>query len=158
MLLRSLMAVLLMATAPLRATEVSTPPARIEAAGASIDISRAVASLTRQSVRGTSHGHTADYAGYDLREVLGAAGALPFEPLRGKQLARVVRVKARDGYEVVFALADLDPSLGNTRVLLVDREDGQQLPTEDGPWRLVVPAESRPARWIRQISVVAVSE
>lgn len=157
MLLRCLMVVLLAASAPLRAAEVS-PAARIETAGTSIEIANATASLPRQSVRATSHGHAAQYEGYDLREVLAAAGVFPAAPLRGKQLARVVRVRARDGYEVAFALADLAPDLGNARVLLVDREDEQPLRETDGPWRLVIPAESRPARWIRQISVISVSE
>jgi hypothetical protein len=76
----------------------------------------------------------------------------------GGNFARVVSVGARDGYRVAFALAELDPSLGNRTVVLADRCNGAPLSAEDGPWRLVVPGESRPARWIRQVDSIRVLE
>jgi hypothetical protein len=42
-------------------------------------------------------------------------------------------------------------------VLLADRENGQPLPAKDGPWRLVLPTDSRPARWERQVETITVS-
>lgn len=113
--------------------------------------------LPRIAVSATAHGKTARYEGYDLRAVLAAAGLPPVESLRGKALRQVVRAHAADGYEVAFALAELDPSLGNRQAVLVDRQDGAPLPAGDGPWRLVVPADGRPARWIRQVDAIAVS-
>jgi hypothetical protein len=66
-------------------------------------------------------------------------------------MARRVVVEAADGYRVVFALAELDPSIGARHVLVVDREDGNPLSASDGPYRLVVEGEVRPARWSRQV-------
>jgi hypothetical protein len=41
-------------------------------------------------------------------------------------------------------------------VLLVDRMDGQILPPDDGPWRLLVPGEVHPTRWVRQVVSIRV--
>lgn len=65
--------------------------------------------------------------------------------------------EARDGYRVLFSLAELAPSLGNQRVLLVDRVDGEALSAEDGPWRLVMPGEAHPTRWARQVVTLRVA-
>jgi hypothetical protein len=117
---------------------------------------QAIASLPRQSVSATAHGKTATYGGYDLRQVLEAAGVRS-SALRGQAMTATVTVSAPDGYRVVFALSELDPTLGNRQVWLVDRENGQPLPANDGPWRLVVPADQRPARWVRQVLAITVS-
>lgn len=116
-----------------------------------------LAQLPRQSVTATAHGKSASYGGYELTAVLEAAGVAPTESLRGKALGTIVTITAADGYRVVFALAELDPTLGNRQVLLVDRENGQLLPASEGPWRLVVPSDHRPARWARQVIGIEVS-
>ena len=72
-------------------------------------------------------------------------------------IGKPATVSAPDGYRVVFALSELDPTLGNRQVLLVDRENGQPLPAGTGPWRLVVPSDPRPARWVREVNAIAVS-
>lgn len=117
-----------------------------------------LAHVSRQTVSATAHGKTASYEGYDLRAVLAAAGIAPVEAIRGKRLGNYVEVTAADHYKVVFGLGELDPTLGNRQVLLVDREDGHPLSSEDGPWRLVVPGDQRPARWERQVVAIRVSE
>ena len=127
--------------------------------GRSIELSPSlVRGLTREQVVATSHGKTAKHEGYNLREVLKAAGVDPVEGLRGKQLTGYLTVTATDGYTVVFALAELDPTLGNTRVVLADSRDGQPLDASDGPWRLVVPGDQRAARSVRQVASIRVSE
>ena len=55
---------------------------------------------------------------------------------------------------VAFTLAELDPAVGARRVLLADALDGNPLGAEQGPWRLVVPDDKRPARWARQVKSV----
>jgi len=123
-----------------------------------VDLSPSLlAHLQTQTASATSHGKTAKYEGYDLRAILTAAGVTPVESLRGKQLSTYLTVTAADGYAVVFSLAELDRSLGNTLVLLTNRANGQPLPTSDGPWRLVVPSDGRPARWVRQVMSIRVA-
>ncbi|WNL44496.1 molybdopterin-dependent oxidoreductase [Dyella sp. BiH032] len=158
MRLRVLWVFALLVAVPSWAVDANPSAAIIEIGGRSVDIQAAVAKLPRQSISATAHGRTSTYEGYDLREVLKAAGLATAESLKGKQLTRLVRVSARDGYEAVFALADLDPTLGNAHILLADRENGQAMSPGDGPWRLVIPAEARPARWVRQVAVIRVTD
>lgn len=112
--------------------------------------------LPRESVSASAPGQSLNCSGVPLRAVLQQAGAMPTDPLRGAQLGRRVEVRARDGYGVTFGLAELDATLGNRRVLLVDQCDGKPLDAKDGPLRLIVPDDARPARWIRQIDRISV--
>ena len=112
--------------------------------------------LARESVTATVHDKTAIFAGSDLRYVLRAAGVEPPDHIRGAAMRRAIVVQGADGYSVTFAFAELDPSLGDRRVHLVDRMNDQPLPPSDGPWRLVVPRDARGARWVRQVTRVTV--
>ena len=114
--------------------------------------------LTRERVEATARGETHDYSGYDLRAVLEAVGYKPTESLRGAAMRRVLVAEGSDGYRVTFSLAELDPSIGNRKVLLVDVMDGKALPSDTGPWRLVVPADGRPTRWVRSLRTLAVRD
>ncbi|RDZ26968.1 hypothetical protein [Lysobacter silvisoli] len=133
----------------------SDPPQRFAPVDVALDVDR-IAALPRLDAVGTAHGKTLHCQGVSLAALLRAAGAMPAEPLRGAQLGRVLVVTARDGYRAAFALAELDPSLGAREVILVDRCDGAALDADDGPWRLLIPAESRPARWVRQVESLRV--
>ena len=115
-----------------------------------------LSALPRGTVGTTIHGATLHCEGVALAALLQAAGAMPVEPLRGAQLGRYVQVDARDGYRVVFALAEFDPTLGNRAAFLVDRCDGKPLDAEAGPLRLVVPGEARGARSVRQVRAITV--
>lgn len=112
--------------------------------------------LPPKQVDARAHGDRATWAGVALSDVLARYGVVHGEALRGKALTGTVRVRARDGYVVVFSLGELDPALGDTRVLLVNRRNGQPLDAKLGPWRLVVPDDRRPARWVRNVSAIDV--
>lgn len=109
-------------------------------------------SLPRQHLQATEHGHQEQFEGVWLLDVLKKAGAPLGENLRGPLLRDVLSVQARDGYGIVFSLAELDTGFRQRPVLLADRRDGKPLAGDEGPLRLVVADEQRPARWIRQIS------
>ena len=115
-----------------------------------------LARLARESVTATAHDKKLQCEGVSLTELLRASKAMPAEPLRGVRLASYVLVTARDGYRAVYSLAELDPTLGNRKVLLVDRCGGKPLDDEDGPLRLIAPEDARPARWVRQVQSIAV--
>lgn len=129
-----------------------------EPATASVPLDAAtLTTLPRQAVEGSAHGQSLHCEGVELVALLRKSGAMPPDPLRGSaQLARYVRIDARDGYRAVYSLAELDPSLGNAKVFVVDRCDGKALDDKDGPLRLMAPAESRPARWVRQLQSIRV--
>ena len=69
-------------------------------------------------------------------------------------VAGYVVVDAADGYQAVFAMAELDPALTDRVILLADRKGGQPLGAFEGPLRVIVPGEKRPARWVRQVRVL----
>jgi DMSO/TMAO reductase YedYZ molybdopterin-dependent catalytic subunit len=96
------------------------------------------------------------YRGVPLFDILRLAGVSLGSDLRGKNLAKYVLVKASDGYEVLFALPEIDPEFANRTILLADAADGAPLPQGIGPYRLVVPDEKKPARWIRQVTAIEV--
>ncbi|MCB1888445.1 MAG: hypothetical protein KDH20_12635 [Rhodocyclaceae bacterium] len=108
----------------------------------------ALAALPRQRLEATAHGVTQIFEGPDLRAVLTLAGIDATEGLRGRAVATVVIAEAGDGYRAAFALAELDPTIGGRIVLVADRADGEALPEAMRPWRLVVPGEGRPTRWV----------
>jgi hypothetical protein len=87
---------------------------------------------------------------------LARAGQSQVEALRGAALARGVLVTARDGYRVLFSLGELDASLGAVGAIVATRCDGKPLDEADGPFRLIVPKDGRPARSVRQLESLAV--
>lgn len=120
--------------------------------------SHALAAMPRTSIDTAAihHEPPAHWQGVALEEVLQHAGAATGEQLRGHGLGTIVRVTASDNYQVVFSLGELDPLLGNEQVLLADTQDGHPL-TKDGPFRLVVPGDKRPARWIHNVTTIEVT-
>jgi DMSO/TMAO reductase YedYZ molybdopterin-dependent catalytic subunit len=96
------------------------------------------------------------YSGVPVRDLLARAGVQFGEKLRGKGLRQVVIAHCRDHYDIVFALAEFDDAFNSRTILLVDRQDGQPLPEGQGPVRLVVPGDKRPARWARMVTSLEV--
>jgi hypothetical protein len=118
----------------------------------------ALTGLTRTSVKVRAHHSSAEatYEGVTLRALLTKNSVPAGAAIRGKALAWVVVAKANDGYQAVFALAELDPAFQDKLFLLADRKDGKPLPADEGPYRLIVPAEARQARWVRQLVTLTV--
>lgn len=114
-------------------------------------------SLPRRTIRAAEHGQPeATYEGVALSDVLARAGVAFGSALRGPALATYIICSAPDGYRVVFTLAELDSAFSDRPVFVVDRKDGQPLDSHAGPFRIIVPGDARPARWIRQLSEIAV--
>jgi DMSO/TMAO reductase YedYZ molybdopterin-dependent catalytic subunit len=117
---------------------------------------KTLAAMPHEEVSASAHDEAASqWRGVKLEDVLARAGVPLDKPLRGRALASFVRVTAADQYQVVFGLADLDPTLGHTQVLLVNTRDGKPL-DKDGPVRLLVPGDKRPARWVRNVISIEV--
>ena len=103
-----------------------------------------------------AHGNAVDCSGPNLIDVLAQAGVASGEALRGKNLALYARVSAADGYRAVFALAELDPGFRDNVPILTHLCNRKTLDTKDGPLRIIVPGEKRPARWVRQVTAIDV--
>jgi|KBSMisStaDraftv2_1062788.scaffolds.fasta_scaffold226729_2 hypothetical protein len=111
----------------------------------------AFAGMPHVTVTAAAHNDPpSQWQGVALQDVLGRAALPTGEALRGRAMARFVRVTASDGYQVIFSVAELDPAFGDVRVIVADSKDGQAL-GKDGPYRLIVPNDKRPARWERNV-------
>lgn len=91
------------------------------------------------------------YDGVPVVDLLQGAGVPLGRRLRGAQMKCYVVVNASDGYQVVFALPEFDPAFTDRVILLADKRDGQPLLAPEGPFRIIVPAEKRHARWVREV-------
>ena len=96
------------------------------------------------------------YDGVPLRTLLDQVGVASGENVRGVELRKYALITARDGYAVVLALAEIDPSLQKNQVIVADKLDGNSLDEKHGPLQLVVAEDSRPARWVRMVTKIAV--
>ncbi|OZI05667.1 molybdopterin-binding protein [Siphonobacter sp. BAB-5385] len=96
------------------------------------------------------------YSGIPLIELLKKAGVTVGGQLRGENLVKYALVRAADGYEVLFALPELDPEFSTRTIVLADAVDGTTLPAGVGPYRIVVPGEKKPARWIREVREIEI--
>jgi hypothetical protein len=131
-------------------------PAKLTIAG---DVSASVtltaedfAKMPRESVSVQDQdGSQISYEGVPLAEVLKKAGVSFGHDMRGKALAGYLLASAKDGYQVVFSLGELDPGLGGARVIVADKRDGKPLFGYQGPLRLVVATDKAPARSIRML-------
>lgn len=120
-------------------------------AGARFEASASeLAALPQTSVDLTLSGKTIHYEGVRLDVLLAKVAAPLGRALRGAAMADLVVVKGADGYKAVFGLADMDPAFRNEPVILADRADGAPLGPE-GPLRLVVGGDLRPARSVRSV-------
>ena len=161
---RHLCALVLCATTAAAQTPAMHGPAAHQRAGTPVAPSPVVvplepaarASLTRHRVEVTAHGRQLRCEGVALAALLQASGAMPDAPLHGAQLDRYVLVSARDGARAVFSLGELDATLGNRGVYLVDRCNDAPLDADTGPLRLLVPDDTQAARSLRQVERITV--
>jgi hypothetical protein len=134
------------------------PPLRIEAPGARVELSLTdLAAMVHDTVRIRFRDTTSHlYAGIPAHLLLARVG-VHADSMRGRTpMARRVVVEAADGYRVVLSLAELDPALGDRRVVLADRVDGAALAASEGPLRLIIGGDTRHARWIRNVTRIRV--
>jgi len=117
-----------------------------------------LAAMPRVKVTFDAHGEKHEYEGPLLIDVLAKVGAPTGKALRGAALADVVLVKAGDGYLVAFGLAETDPGTRPNRIILADRMDGAPMGEKDGPFKLIVEGDLRPARSVRMVTSIAVTE
>ncbi len=55
-----------------------------------------------------------------------------------------------------LAGAELDPVMTDNRIIVADRMNGKPLDPKEGPFKIVVPGDKRPARWIRMLTALQV--
>jgi len=111
---------------------------------------------TSVTVKAEGSDEQATYEGVLLYDILKEAGAPLGKQLMGKALATYVLAEARDGYQVVYALPEFDPSFTDNKIIVADTINGKPLFQYQGPFRLVVPSEKKGARSIRMLEKITV--
>ena len=120
--------------------------------GATRTFSRAqLEALARDTLR-TEGGHAppATFQVVSVGRLLSEVG-ITLDSLRSGDLRRVVLAEARDGYTVVFSLGELSKPLGAQSLWIAVRREGLEIPESEGPFRLLVPGDTRGARAVRQL-------
>jgi DMSO/TMAO reductase YedYZ molybdopterin-dependent catalytic subunit len=107
--------------------------------------------MPRTTVTVSEEGRQVSYEGVLVGELLKRAGAPVGRDLSGKAVATYVRASAKDGYQVVFSLAELDPAFTPNDIIVADTIDGKPLFDYQGPLRIVAPHDKRGARSIRML-------
>lgn len=110
-----------------------------------------IAKLPHVDATVSSHNVQGRYRGVLLGELLRLVDRPAGEALRGKALATAVSVEASDGYRVAFAIAEVDSAFSNKVIFLADTKNGAPIDSTEGPFRIIVPDEKRPARWAKWV-------
>lgn len=114
-----------------------------------------IAALPHQAVTLQLEGKTEACDGVPLSLILAKVGAPQGKALRGPEMADAILVGAADGYHVALALAEADPLMrGEDQIFLADRCSGGPMAPPEGPFRLVVVGDKRPARSARQVTSI----
>ena len=108
--------------------------------------------VKRKDKDGSDH----SYTGPSVYDILQKAGATFGKDLRGENLTKYVLIDASDGYQVMFALAELDRGFTDRQIILATTMDGKALDPRDGPFRVIVQDEKKPARCIKQVIAIRV--
>ena len=122
--------------------------------------------LPQHVVKAKDHGTAITFEGVLLSDVLskvmtpsgevqlisGPAGV----ERRGTTTSYYVLATGTDGYQAVFAWAEVDPAFTDKAVYIVTKRDGKPLSDEQGPFRLVAPGEKKAGRWVRQVASLVI--
>ncbi len=91
------------------------------------------------------------YRGPRLADILARVGAPSGKTLNGKAMRQFILVTGADGFAAVLSLAEVDPGMHQGVVILADEAAGAPLDAKDGPWRLVIDGDLKPARSVRNV-------
>jgi hypothetical protein len=100
------------------------------------------------------NGHTQaseTYSGVPLVLLLAQVGMPAGKDVHGKALSEYIVATGADGYKAVIALAEAEPDFHPGDVLVADTLAGQPLDVKEGPFKLVVSEDKRPARSVHNL-------
>lgn len=96
------------------------------------------------------------YTGVSVLDILAKARVPSGKELHGENLSKYLLVQCTDGYQVLFSLAELDPSIADKNVIVADTIDGNPLLKEKGPLRIIAEGEKKTARSSYQVEALIV--
>jgi len=92
------------------------------------------------------YGKKDTFEGALIGDVLAEVGAPADVRLHGAPVNQIVIVTGKDGFSTVLSLAETEKSFRTEPIILADTENGKPLDEKQGPWRLVIGGELKPAR------------
>jgi hypothetical protein len=112
--------------------------------------------MPRTTATLTADGNTTTYEGVLLYDILIKAGWQFGRGMTGKGMASYLIATGKDGYQVVFALPELDPMFAGSKVIIADKADGGPLSGPQQPFRIVAPQDKMHARSIYSLVKIEV--
>ncbi|HLK25775.1 MAG TPA: molybdopterin-dependent oxidoreductase [Caulobacteraceae bacterium] len=119
------------------------------------------ATVTEADLRGMSrasvtipYGQKATYTGALVSDILATVGAPSDKRLHGAPVNQILIVTGSDGFTTVLAIAEVEKSFKTQPVILADEENGKPLPPKEGPFRLIVGGELKPARSVFDVTAI----
>jgi DMSO/TMAO reductase YedYZ molybdopterin-dependent catalytic subunit len=107
-----------------------------------------LAKLPRATATLSADRTTTTYEGVLLYDILVKAGWQFGHGMTGKPMASYLLATGKDGYQVLFALPEIDPQFSGAKVIIADKADGAALPAREQPFRIVAPEDKMHARSI----------
>ena len=115
-----------------------------------------LARMPRATLTREEDGQTVKYEGVLVRDILQKAGVPLGREMTGKPMASYLLATARDGYQVVFALPEIDPAFMGAEVLAADRRNGVALYPTQRPIQLIAPQDKMRARSVYSLTKLEV--
>jgi hypothetical protein len=106
------------------------------------------------------NGHTnaeESYSGVLLETLLAKASAPVGKEFRKEALRTYLLASGTDGYSVLLSLAEVDSTFHAGQVIVANAREGQPLGRK-GPFQLIVPGDSRPARWVHNLNSIKLQQ
>jgi hypothetical protein len=98
-----------------------------------------------------------NYSGVLAETLLAKANAPVGKEFRKEALRTYLLASGTDGYSVLLSLAEVDSTFHAGQVIVADTRDGQLL-GKNGPFQLIVPGDSRPARWVHNLNAIKLQQ
>jgi DMSO/TMAO reductase YedYZ molybdopterin-dependent catalytic subunit len=101
------------------------------------------------------------YEGVLVSELLKRAGVTLGQGMGRQTIAAYLLASATDGYQVIFAMGEIDPVFTDSQIIVADVMNGAPLPREQGPFRLIAPHDkggARSVRLLRRLELVRVQK
>ena len=96
------------------------------------------------------------YVGASLSAILRDAGVPQGPRLHGMPMQAFIVVTGKDGYRSVLSIAETDPSFRDAPIIIASATKAGPMPAKEGPLRLVIDADARPDRGVRDVVSVTV--
>jgi len=91
------------------------------------------------------------YEGVLVAELLKRAGVTLGQGMGRQTVAAYLLASAKDGYQAIFAMGEVDPVFTDSELMIADTMNGAPLPDGQGPFRIVAPHDKGGARSVRAL-------